>query len=301
MGKRGDKGAPAVPGNFAHMQLTGVKGPAQVRFRLHAKIDQDDDIEENFTFVIKVDDDGHPLEEGRVSKHDRNAIQVHYLPARRDPADHISYSANALLGRALRSVDWTAERERISDLTEQISSALVANGAIGGMTSALSIQWGNLHKGDYFADPWISFARSELENLLRHLSIGFTPGHGEQLVDFSRLSDGQQSILYLSIVLGMHKIGANVLSGELADAFDIDKLRPAVYTLIAIEEPENSLSPHYLGRVVKTLQQFAMGQDAQAVFATHSPSLMRRVPPGGRSVYATGRGACNGRQTHRVA
>jgi putative ATP-dependent endonuclease of OLD family len=138
------------------------------------------------------------------------------------------------------------------------------------MTSALSAQWVNLHKGDYFADPSISFARSELENLLRHMSIGFAPGHGEQLVDFSRLSDGQQSILYLSIVLGMHEIGAKVLSGELADAFDIDKLRPAVYTLIAIEEPENSLSPHYLGRVVKTLQEFAMRQDAQAVFATHS-------------------------------
>jgi putative ATP-dependent endonuclease of the OLD family len=222
--------------------------------------------------------DGH-LEEGRVTKHDRNAIQVHYLPARRDPADHISYSANALLGRALRSADWATEREKISDLTEQISSTLVGNRAIEGMTNALAAQWGNLHKGNYFADPSISFARSELENLLRHLSIGFTPGHGEQLVDFSRLSDGQQSILYLSVVLGMHEIGAQVLSGILADAFDIDRLRPAVFTLIAIEEPENSLSPHYLGRVVRTLDEFARGQDAQAVLATHSPSLMRRVPP----------------------
>jgi putative ATP-dependent endonuclease of OLD family len=279
LAKGSDKAAPAVPGNFAHMQLTGVKGPAQVRFRLHAKLDQDDDIEENFTFVIKVDDDGNPLEEGRVAKHDRNAIQVHYLPARRDPADHISYSTNALLGRALRAADWATEREEISDLTEKISLALVGNTAIEGITSALAAQWGKLHKGDYFADPSISFARSELENLLRHLSIGFTPGHGEQLVDFSRLSDGQQSILYLSIVLGVHQIGAKVLSGKLADAFDIDKLRPAVFTLIAIEEPENSLSPHYLGRVVRSLGKFAEGQDAQAVLATHSPSLMRRVPP----------------------
>lgn len=279
LAKGSDKAAPAVPGNFAHMQLTGVKGPAQVRFRLLAKLDQDDDIEETFTFVIKVDGDGNPLEEGRVAKHDRNAIQVHYLPARRDPADHISYSANALLGRALRAADWATEREEISDLTEKISLALVGNAAIEGITSALAAQWGKLHKGDYFADPSISFARSELENLLRHLSIGFTPGHGEQLVDFSRLSDGQQSILYLSIVLGVHQIGAKVLSGKLADAFDIDKLRPAVFTLIAIEEPENSLSPHYLGRVVRSLGKFAEGQDAQAVLATHSPSLMRRVPP----------------------
>ena len=64
-----------------------------------------------------------------------------------------------------------------------------------------------------------------------------------------------------------------------AYAFDIDKLRPAVFTLIALEEPENSLSPHYLGRVVRALEEFAGGQDAQAVLATHSPSLMRRVPP----------------------
>lgn len=279
LAKGSGKTAPAVPGNFAHMQLIEAEGPVQVRFRLHATLDQDGDIEENFTFVIKIDDNGNPLEEGRVAKHDRNAIQVYYLPARRDPADHISYSANALLGRALRAADWATEREQISDLTEKISSALVGNGAIEGITSALAAQWGKLHKGDYFADPSISFARSELENLLRHLSIGFTPGHGDQLVDFSRLSDGQQSILYLSIVLGVHQIGAKVLSGKLADAFDIDKLRPAVFTLIAIEEPENSLSPHYLGRVVRALEEFAQGQDAQAVFATHSPSLMRRVPP----------------------
>jgi hypothetical protein len=108
----------------------------------------------------------------RLAKHDRNAIQVHYLPARREPADHISYSANALLGRALRAADWAAEREEIADLTDKISSALVGNGAIGGITSALAAQWRKLHKGAYFADPSISFARSELENLLRHLSIG---------------------------------------------------------------------------------------------------------------------------------
>jgi putative ATP-dependent endonuclease of OLD family len=279
LSEEGDEDAPAVPGNFAHMQLMGVDGPSRVRFRLCAKIDQDDDIEENFTFVIKTDYDGDPLEEGRVTKHDRNAIQVHYLPARRDPAEHISYSANTLLGRALRSADWAVQRTKISDLTEEISSTLAENGAIEGMTQALTTQWGILHRGNYFVDPSISFARSEMENLLRHLSIGFSPGHGEQFVDFSRLSDGQQSILYLSIVLGMQNIGARVLSGEPADAFDVDKLRPAIFTLIAVEEPENSLSPHYLGRVVRALEDFAQGQDAQALLATHSPSLMRRVLP----------------------
>lgn len=270
---------PAVPGNFAHMQLVAEHGPVQVRFRLKATIDLDDDIEESFTYVISEDADGAPVEESRVSKQDRSAIQVHYLPARRDPADHISYSSNALLGRALRSADWSAEREEIGTLTEQISDELTDNAAISGIAAALTEQWGGLHKGAYYANPSVSFSRNEIENLLRHLSVGFTPGHGESIVGFARLSDGQQSLLYVSLVLAMHSIGSKVLSGELAAAFDIDKLRPAVFTLIAIEEPENSLSPHYLGRVVRTLTAFAEGQDSQALVATHSPSLLRRVPP----------------------
>lgn len=276
-----DDGAelPAVPGNFAHMQLVAADGPAQVRFRLKASIDQDDEIEEGFTFVMSEGEDGNPTEESRVSKQDRNAIQVHYLPARRDPADHISYSANALLGRVLRSADWSAERKEISTLTEQIGDELRDNAAIGGIAAALTNQWGSLHKGSHYTNPSVSFGRNEIENLLRHLSIGFTPGHGENIVDFTRLSDGEQSLLYISLVLAMHDIGSKVLSGELAEACDIDKLRPAVFTLIAIEEPENSLSPHYLGRVVRTLTTFAEGQDSQALVATHAPSLLRRVPP----------------------
>lgn len=269
---------PAVPGNFAHMLMVDDDEVVRVRFRLTAALDQDGDIEETFTYVTKTDDCGLPTDESRVSKQDRNAVQVHYLPARRDPSDHISFSANALLGRALRAADWSLERQAISDLTAQITAALTGNAAIEGISESLTGVWSQLHKGQFFADPAISFAQSEINALLRHLSLTFTPGHGEPLVDFSRLSDGQQSLLYISLVLAMREIGDKVLVGEL-EAFDIDKLRPAIFTLIAVEEPENSLSPHYLGRVIRAISEFAKGQNTQALVATHAPSLLRRVAP----------------------
>jgi putative ATP-dependent endonuclease of the OLD family len=143
----------------------------------------------------------------------------------------------------------------------------------------LTAKWSEVHRGEYYADPSVSFARNEVESLLRHLSVGFAPGHGESRVDFSRLSDGQQSLLYLSLVLAVQDIGRKVLNGELGAAFDMDKLRPAVFTMIAVEEPENSLSPHYLGRVARALAEFSENDDAQAVVATHSPSLLRRALP----------------------
>lgn len=279
IGEDGAVGNFAVPGNFLHMQLLTPGGPAQVRFRLDATLDQDNEVEEEFTYVLNVDDDDAPTEKGRVAKQDRNAIQVHYLPARRDPADHISYAANALLGRALRAANWAAERVAVDELTEQISASLADNAAIKTLAETLSINWGALHTGTHFKDPSITFGRSEIESLLRHMSIVFASGHGEPLVDFSRLSDGQQSVLYLSIVLSAFELGQKVLAGELVDAYDIDKLRPAIFTLVAVEEPENSLSPYYLGRVVRRLTDFSAGANAQAVLATHAPSMMRRVEP----------------------
>lgn len=145
-------------------------------------------------------------------------------------------------------------------------------------SESLKTIWATLHKGKFFADPKITFVTSEIEALLRHLSVSFTPGHDGSLVDFSRLSDGQKSMLYLSLVLSSQAIGRAVLAEEDV-SFDPDKLRPPVFTLVALEEPENSLSPHYLGRIVSALNNMVKNADAQALIATHAPTMLRRVAP----------------------
>ena len=267
-----------VAPHFSHMRLDDPEGLPRVRYRLSASMGRDGDIEETLVYVLEVNPDGTPLSTPQVARADRNHIHVHYLPARRDPADHIAYGANALLGRLLRAVNWEGEREKIKDLTDQISESLSANQSVTTVSEHLEEIWGALHKGSFFADPKITFVASEIEALLRHMSVSFSPGHGENLVDFSRLSDGQKSMLYLSLVLSSQAIGRAVLAEE-DTSFDPDKLRPPVFTLIAVEEPENSLSPHYLGRIVSTLSSVTSKEDAQALIATHAPSMLKRVDP----------------------
>ena len=97
-------------------------------------------------------------------------------------------------------------------------------------------------------------------------------------MDYGRLSDGQQSLLYLSLVLSVHELNKKIIAGHYGTV-DVNKLRPPTFTMIVMEEPENSLSPHSLGRVIKSLQTFARGFDAQAVVATHSPAMLRRIAP----------------------
>lgn len=273
-----DEDNSAVAPHFGHMRLDEVDGVPRVRFRLSATMGPDGDIEEKLVYVLDIDADGNPQNTPQVPRADRNHIQVHYLPARRDPADHITYGANALLGRLFRAVRWDNERSAIKELTDQISESLAANPSVSAFSECLQTTWASLHKGSFFTDPKITFATSEIEALLRHMSVSFAPDHEGSLVDFSRLSDGQKSMLYLSLVLSSQAIGSAVLAGR-DTSFDPDKLRPPVFTLVAVEEPENSLSPYYLGRIVSALNTMAKNADAQALIATHAPSMLRRVDP----------------------
>ena len=267
-----------VAPNFRHMRMESADVLPHVRYRLEATMGTNGDIDESLVYVLGVGSDGAPLTTQRVRREERNQIQVHYLPARRDPADHIAYSTNALLGRLLRAVTWEGERDKIRKLTDQISENLTGNPSITTLSESLRSTWSTLHKGSFFADPKITFATSEIEALLRHLSVSFSPGHGENSVDYSRLSDGQKSMLYLSLSLASQAIGRAVLAKK-NSSFDTDKLAPPVFTIIALEEPENSLSPHYLGRIVSALSEMTSHEDAQALVATHAPSMLRRVPP----------------------
>ena len=268
-----------IPPMFSHMRLRSASAFPTIRFRLEAIMGIDSDIDDPTLFyVLETDEAGEPINPHRVPRSDRNLIQVHYLPAKREPSDHVAFGTNALLGRLLRSVNWSNERESIKKLTDEISESLSTNDSVSLVSSILQSVWSDLHKGSYFTNPKINFSNSEIESLLRHMSVSFSPGHDQNNVDFSQLSDGQKSMLYLSLVLTSQAVGRKVLKGE-DNTFDPEKLNPPIFTIVALEEPENSLSPHFLGRIVRSLNKLVYEDDAQALIATHAPSILKRVAP----------------------
>jgi len=267
-----------VPAFFLHMRLQEEEGIPRMRVRLSAEIDEMGEVDQRLEYVLLADKNGEPVQKRTMSRAERQAIQVHYLPARRDPVTHISYAAGSILGRMLRSADWSTQRAAVAGLGVQVSDVLAENAGVRAVVDALKDSWGALHKGHYYQTPALSFARGELEEVLRHVKVTFGPGPGEPAVDFARLSDGQKSLLYLSLVLAAHAVGRKATEGRGAQ-FDIETLRPPVFTLFAMEEPENSLSPHYLGRVVDALETLSASTGGQAVVATHAPSMLKRVKP----------------------
>ncbi|MFE2089834.1 ATP-dependent endonuclease [Streptomyces sp. NPDC059460] len=268
----------SVPPNFSHMAIDTADGVPRTRVRLTASLAPDGVIDEKIEYVLEADEAGEPTRRVDMSRYDRGHIEVHYLPARRDPADHVSYTTASLIGRTLRAADWTTERKTLSDLTTQITASLVANTTVASIGVRLTDEWHRLHHGAYFKDPSIAFGRGELKGVLRLLTVTFSPTHDGSPLPYERLSDGQKSLLYISLVLAWQSLARRVLNGE-ETSVDADRLRPPVHTIIALEEPENSLAPQYLGRIIRQLRGACAHGDVQSLIATHAPALLRRVDP----------------------
>jgi putative ATP-dependent endonuclease of OLD family len=278
VGDEGSEAHPSIPEFLFQMRLEDVAGPMRVRVRLTAVLDEGGDVEERLEFVLARDASGEPTKVQPVASYARRRIQLHYLPARRNPGEQISYAPSSLLGNALRAANWQTENLKIQAWNSEITKALGENQAIAVIGRHLTENWGLLHKGDHYSSPTIGFGQSHLDLLLRQLTVNFAPSPHGPAINFDLLSDGQQSLLYLTTVLTMHQVGRAILTAA-PSVFNEEKFRPAVFTMLAFEEPENSLSPFYLGRVLNLLKSSASEADCQAVIATHSPAVVRRVLP----------------------
>jgi putative ATP-dependent endonuclease of the OLD family len=168
----------SIPPYFSHMAIETQNGAPQIRVRLTAVLAADGEIDEKTEYILQANENGEPTSRADMSRYDRGHIEVHYLPARRDPADHISYTTASLIGRTLRAADWSSERESLIELMTEVTDVLIANEAVATIGNQLAEEWSGLHSGAFFKDPSIAFGRGELEGILRQLTVTFSPSHG---------------------------------------------------------------------------------------------------------------------------
>jgi hypothetical protein len=91
------------------------------------------------------------------------------------------------------------------------------------------------------------------------------------------LSDGQRSLFHISMTAAALDVECEIADDD--QTWDTDKLLRAALTIVAVEEPENNLSPFYLSRIIRQLQDVAGRHGVQAIISSHSPSILARIDP----------------------
>lgn len=277
-----DEDDPSVPDVFYHMAASGEGEPLKLRIRLDATWDEDLTPEGTVTEEIKwvpALNDGFDWEAcSKVTGADRSLIQLVYVPATRNAFDQVT---NLLKGRLWRAAQWSdALGATATSSSGEIQSQFDAEEPAEFITERLARRWKEVHQGDTDATPTLRLVESRLEELLRRAEFVFSPAHGQAVHRLEELSDGQRSLFHIALTAATLEIERDALALDpLESLFDQDRLQRTALTILAIEEPENSLSPFFLSRIMQQARDIGGMKEAQVLVSSHSSSILSRIEP----------------------
>jgi len=268
---------------FRHMLLTREDKAPVCRLRLEARWEDDNTAEGEVSqelFWIDGLDADPPLDKKHpVSPADRGLIQLYYTPASRDAAAQVRASTGALAARLLRAIEWTAAtKDAVAEASESLTEAFGDEAAIAAIGEALQARWSGLHDEATDTKPRLSLVSRRFEEVVNKIAVIFEQGPNGQERGLEALSEGQQSLFYFALAAAVFDLERQVVAGDV-DGFTGDALSIPALTLIAIEEPENHLSPFFLARIIRQVRSMTDAGSAQAVVTSHSPAVLGRILP----------------------
>lgn len=281
------EGNPSVPSLINGLTASSSTGEIIFRVRLEANLSYDfnplGDVDESIWVIDGDMEEPEEEDKHRLSATQRNAIQVNYIPANRDPLVQLKYSSKAILGRLLKAIKWSdGEQDSFEAQAQQLNQLAADNPALEQITQAINHNWQDIYKGRHLNQAKLNFPVGDVDEILKLIQLQFMPDATGNKVDTSRLSDGQKSLVYFALtkaLFDIDKATRQAIVGSQSSNFDVDKMKLPIFSLIVLEEPENHLSPHYLGRILKLVKDYASTEFCQSLVSTHSASLVGRIKP----------------------
>lgn len=277
-----DTAADAVPEFFLQMAASAPGAPLKARMRLQATWTDDGtpegSIEEDLRWITTLNNDFEWDDCNRVQAVERGSIQFIYVPAARDAVGQVT----ALLkGRLWQAAKWS---DRFQDKTairvQAIQRQFLREEPARFVSERLARRWKQVHEADTDSIPVLRLVESRFEELVRKAQFTFFPDEAGQERALADLSDGQRSLFHIALTAATLEVEKDVFA-QPADkcSFDQEKLRRTSLTFLAIEEPENSLSPFFLSRIVAQAREIGALSSAQVALSSHSPAILSRIDP----------------------
>ena len=272
----------AVPEFFNQMSASGAGQPLKARLRLQSTWTDDGTpegaIEEDVRWIRTLDDNFEWDDCSRVQAVERSSIQFIYLPANRDAMTQV---AALLKGRLWQAAKWSkAFRDASADNAGQIQTGFEDEEPSKALLERLTKRWQQVHEADTDSQPRLRLIESRFEELVRKAEFTFSPDEEGQERRLSELSDGQRSLFHIALTAATLETEREAFSLPAdGSSFEQDKLRRVHLTILAIEEPENSLSPFFLSRIIKQAREIGGLPSAQVLLSSHSPAILSRIEP----------------------
>ncbi|HHP1052949.1 ATP-dependent nuclease [Bacillus thuringiensis] len=236
-------------------------------------------IDYNYHYVVDKGEDGLKP----ISAHDRDKIKVIYIPAVRNPSEQLKNATGTILWRILKQINWKeSDKEHINEKIDELDKEVAKQPGLAIVKKIISSQWKNYHNDSRYNEANIKFGSSDLDVILKKLEVEFTPSHTEKAFKVDDLGDGLKSLFYLTLIDALLELESEAITeikSRVSEDERVLNIDPPALTLILVEEPENHVSPHLLGKVIKNLNNIRNRNNSQVLMTSHSPSIIKRIEP----------------------
>jgi hypothetical protein len=277
-----DAAEDAVPEFFLQMAASAPGAPLKARMRLQAVWTDDGTpdgcIDEDVRWITTLDNEFEWDDCTRVQAVERGSIQFIYVPAARDAAGQVT---TLLKGRLWKAAKWSDEfRHSSAASAEDIQHQFEREQPAQFIIERLSKRWTQVHEADTDTTPALRLVEGRFDELVRKAEFAFSPDEAGQERALADLSDGQRSLFHIALTAATLEVEKDVFAQPVEESsFDHEKLRRTSLTFLAIEEPENSLSPFFLSRIVAQAREIGAMSSAQVALSSHSPAILSRIEP----------------------
>jgi putative ATP-dependent endonuclease of the OLD family len=268
------QGKLSIPPFFNHFTINAPYECPYVRMRLEGKwsagTTPDGEIEQKLYFItVPYGEDVNENTVSPVSPHQRSAIQMIYVPAIREPLAQLKNASGTILWRILNSINWPEDMDQQIELEmKSVDELFEKTEGVGEIKNVIGEHWKKYHFENRYQDANIKFNSTTLESILKKIEVQFSPTQESSTYTIDKLGDGLRSLFYLSLVSSLLEVEQQITEKP-----------TAALTILAVEEPENHISPHLLGKVVENLKEISDKKNAQVLLTSHSEAIIKNVSP----------------------
>lgn len=265
------------------VQETGKPPILRVRFDAtwEASANPGGSIDSQIRFV-RCPEDKEPEEADfvRARRSELDAIRLIYVPAVRRPEEQLSSASSGLLKRILSTYQWeAAEKEDLQKKVQEINEKFLALHGMASLSDNVKTVWENYGSDARYNKATLGFYAPDIDEALKKPGITFEPSVTTRPFGADEIGDGLRSLLYFSLIHSMLKVEALIREQRLRGEDPSFNHLPPVFTLVAVEEPENHIAPQLLGKLVTSLCSMSDEDQCQVVITSHSSAIVKRITP----------------------
>ncbi len=276
-----------IPVFFERMVVNDTGKIPYVRFKLESSWSQgntpEGNIETKLWYILVPEgssSEEEQKEENRieVKNYERSSIQVIYVPAVRDPSTQLKSATGTILWRIMHKIKWPENINiELSQRTKMIDQLLESQPGVESIKKIIGEEWKKYHRDIRYTEANIKFSSDELEDILKKIEVEFLPSVTTKGYKIDSLGDGLRSLFYLSLVGSLLRIDKEA-NDDTEGAVFCNGSNVAL-TILEVEEPENHVSPHLMGKIIDNLSSIAQIGNAQIILTSHTPAIVKRVDP----------------------